>query len=156
MRKGIIALGLLAVLAVGSYWYTRTARRVTLPQPDTQHAKSPGDAEECDLIEPLLVERIIAGPTAAPAAGDASPMPRVSWTRAVTQPPRPDGVTLRMPYADEDEILGLPLDPIQRILDAARLDIFDQLDFEENEAADPVELYCPHTAGPAGPRVWPH
>jgi hypothetical protein len=52
------------------------------------------------------------------------------------QPPRPDalpGHTPRMPYADEEEILAMPLDLVARFLEAPNVNLFDglQLFFEE-------------------------
>ena len=165
MRKWIgIALGI-AVVGITGYWFMNRSNE-TSPTPDvpspqfhvTQQARNDGDAEASEVIEPLIVDRGVAPIELTPKAASAAWLPRVEWTPGMRQPPRPDvepGRVLRMPYADEDEILRIPLDPLQRILaaDLPRLDLFDDLTEESEPPAMPPVLnphhppHCPHFGG---------
>ncbi len=173
MRKMfLIGLATVAVGCVGAYCYfTRQVAPINVDTPvtanrPTRQANDDGAAEASDVIEPLVVERSGADNSNMPRPVIFNgPLDRATWTPATTQPPRPDadGRVLRMPYADEDEILGIPLDPIQRILDSTRprLDIFEHLD--PSEEAEPKEEtppamnphhhhpFCPHTGGCPAP-----
>ena len=167
MRKWIWITPVLLVVGFAGYWFIKNNSGVP-PMPDapnpgfhvTQQARNDGDAEASEVIEPLIVDRGVAPvmPTPAPAA--ATWLPRVEWTPGVSQPPRPDrepGRVLRMPYADEDEILRIPLDPLQRVLakDLPRFDLFSEELFEESELPDlPRPMidphhppHCPHFGG---------
>jgi hypothetical protein len=95
-----------------------------------------GNAETCETIEPLIVEGDAPTPACKPNSMSFAE-PRVVWSPEVQQPPRPDGRTLRMPYADEDEIGFNLVDPLTRLLDEAlpRLKIFE----EPPKNPDPVE-----------------
>ena len=109
MRRRLCIAAIALVLGGVGYWWVTAD---TLPDLDpaktaakTSLAKNDGDAESCDMIEPLVVDRAarglvaLAGQTAAAMA----PLPRVVLAPGMTQPPRPEGATRRMPYADEDE-----------------------------------------------------
>jgi hypothetical protein len=122
----------------------------------TQQSRHDGDAEASDVIEPLIVDRGRTPDAPAPAPAKVAWLPRVEWTPGMRQPPRPDaesGRALRMPYADEEEILRIPLDPLQRILraDLPRLDLFDDL----AEESEPPDLPGP-TVDPRHPPHCPH
>ena len=62
----------------------------------------------------------------------------VVFSPGMLQPPRPDaaGNTPRMPYADEEAILAVPLDPVARILESSRLlvKVFEGIEFEPEES----------------------
>lgn len=95
----------------------------------SQHAKNDGGAEQSEVIEPLIVDRGFPAATVEPPREEA-PTPRVTLTPGMVQPPRPDaepGRVRRMPFADEEEILAFPLDPVIRILQSPLppLNLFD-------------------------------
>ena len=133
MRKWqlVIILSMVA-LAVGGYLYLtqKSPPKVTPIDPPraAQGPKNDGDAEASEAIEPLRVNEVGA-PNAAPTIDDG-PMPPVALEPGQQQPPRPDmepGTKLRMPYADEEEGLGL-IRNMPEITDRElpRPNIFDQ------------------------------
>lgn len=181
MRKWLwLGIPTIVILGVGGYWYLSKTSTVTIPDREVenrndaervaQNQKHDGDAEASDVIEPLVVDR--GGQTSEPSLPpvvDEGPMPRVVLTPGTKQPPRPDAEpdrVLRMPYADEEEILGVPFDPIQRILESklSKLNPFEDLkDADPSEEAEPMEVvpppvivpyhhsHCPYTGGCPAP-----
>ncbi|MSQ94446.1 MAG: hypothetical protein EXR98_07810 [Gemmataceae bacterium] len=166
MRKWLyIGTMTFALGCVGCYFYfNRTATDPILPdnmlKTDDRDriAKNDGNAELSETIEPLRVEgggQTIALSPAPAWLGD--PLPRIVLEPGMKQPPRPDGEpgrVLRMPYADEEEILALPLDPIQRMLDVTlpRLNLADDLNqAEESEPKQVIPLLHMHPHLQHGP-----
>lgn len=176
MRKWILpAFAILAIFGIFGYWYFAKPT----PQPPVTHnpgkpgvlasvAKNDGDAEASEVIEPLVVDRGVSAPAPARIVANVELMPRVEWKPDMRQPPRPDAEfsrTLRMPYADEDEILGARLDPIVRLLESGlpRLDIFAELpNLDGAEESEPRETdvpawnpyqppHCPYTGSCPAP-----
>ena len=179
MRNGLW-IGILAVTLAcgGTYWYfsTKPAEVISLQGSlgDTTHlvnAKVDGDAETSENgIEPLIVDRGIPdGVQSQEPPVDEGPMPRVVLAPGMQQPPRPDaesGLVRRMPYADEEEILGLARPPLERILeeDLAPLNIFEELEkanraeeSENQESKAPAidyhhhPMHCPRNDGCPAP-----
>ncbi|MBI1832366.1 MAG: hypothetical protein HYR84_13060 [Planctomycetes bacterium] len=112
---------------VAGYWYSTTKRVEAPPLPASKLpiAKTPdndGPAEQSEVMEPIVVDAR-NNPAEDAAKGPVvhiDMMPAVVSAPGAAQPPRPDaqpGRTLRMPYADEEDIDGLDRDPISRILD---------------------------------------
>ncbi len=164
MRKWLfIGTMALSLACIGGYLYFHgTATDPDLPENllnkdgPNRVAKNDGDAEQSDTIEPLKVEGSGAVNTANPAPPwTDNPLPRVILEPGMTQPPRPDGEpgrALRMPYADEEGILALPLDPVQRMLKVVFPNLIDELrDAEESEPAQnispPHHQHCPFHGG---------
>jgi len=128
MRKWL-CLGIVTLAAgcIGGYWLCSKPASINpvavRPQLSKGGERHDGDAETSDTIEPLIVESG-GGPVLfrpIPLASEEM-MPRVLFAPGMQQPPRPDAEankTPRMPYADEEAILAMPLDPIARILDGA-------------------------------------
>ena len=119
---------------------------VRIPLPPASFGRSQdGDAETSDSLEPLVVEGALVGGSLhrRMPSDETVPMPRVTMTVGTWLPPRFDcepGTAPRMPYADEDEDwLGLTLDPVLRILEAAlpRLNLFDPSEETENRPVKP-------------------
>jgi hypothetical protein len=174
MRKWLFSGTMIFALGcVGGYFYFhRTATDPILPDNmlktdnNDRIAKNDGDAELSETIEPLRVEGAGSATVASPPSAWAHESPaRVVLEPGMKQPPRPDGEpdrVLRMPYADEEEILALPLDPIQRMLDVTlpRLNLADELnDAEESEPRQvnppphmhPHHQHCPYSGGCPAP-----
>jgi hypothetical protein len=153
MRKWLWIGTLSATLgSVGAYWYFTTKTTGTNPPRGSNQVnrvvpydKKDGDAESSEEIEPLIVDRGATGGQSPEAPADEGPMPRVIMEAGMKQPPRPDaalGYPRRMPYADEEEILAVRLDPIKLILESPfpRLGIFEEIEksnpAEESEAKE--------------------
>ena len=168
MRKWIFIGISVAVIGVAGYWFM-PRKNISLPareRPDrhfpvTQQARNDGAAEPRVVIEPLIVDRGVV--PSAPESGptDRVLLPRVEWTPGAPQPPRPDiepGQLLRMPYADEHEILRIPLDPLQRILDSSlpRLDLSEAWKDDPTEESEPRETPAPPAYDPHHPSHCPH
>src|SRR5262245_25978372 len=151
MRKWLaLAIPAAAILGIAGYWLLSSGSDETNERPPRsvvtrQAQRDDGDAEASDVIEPLIVDR---GTPDAPTVifttpFNHGPLPRVTWSPGMDQPVRPDATTgrvLRMPYADEDDILGLRFDPIQRILESK----LPELNlFEESEERDPMVVPPP-------------
>ena len=183
MRKWLlIGAATTAFAIVGGVWYYTTREEtnagwrltsrgdVVWDQPSVKHD---GDSETSDTIEPLVVERSVPVVQSVEPPVDDAPMARVVLTLGMTQPPRPDsepGKALRMPYADEEEIFGLLLNPIGPILepDLTRLNVFDEIEKanpaeeSENKEMEPEPLpplpdyhhhyqHCPYSGGCPAP-----
>ncbi len=108
-RLGIAAVALVLV-GVGYWWQSFDTHPDLDPSRILANSlpNNDGDAESCDAIEPLVVDRAARGLAALPAprAVEMEALPRVVQAPGMTQPPRPDadsGAARRMPYADEDE-----------------------------------------------------
>jgi hypothetical protein len=140
MRKWL-CFGIVTIAAgtIGGVWLCSKPAPirpvVTRPHVVPSGEKHDGEAETSDTIEPLVVDRGVGDVTVRliPPAQEEM-MPRVLFAPHMQQPPRPDaGSAPRMPYADEPEILAMPLDPVARILEAPNANLFDglQLFFEE-------------------------
>ncbi len=102
--------------------------------------KGNGDAELSEVIEPLLVDRgnPVGVQTTEPPVDDG-PLPPVLLEPGTQQPPRPDAdpaFVPRMPYADEEEGLGLKRDPVLRIIDK---NLPPLIIFEEFDKTNPAE-----------------
>ena len=157
MRKWflIVAVGV-AVGGLATYfsWPQRTTTIVAVlpskyerPNNVTPPPKNDGNAETCETVEPLVVERAADIASARPSTDEAVCVARVVLTPGTMQPPRPDaGRVRRMPYADED--LELPLNPLTQIEAGLwKLNIFAELlkttdaveESENKEPAPPVE-----------------
>jgi hypothetical protein len=127
--------------------------------------KDDGNAETCETIEPLVVEGCVPAPT---VTTDPGPMTRVVLEPWMTQAPRPDAESskvLRMPYADEDVMAPLTLNPLTRILETtplSELKIFENVkendpseEAENKETPEPMPMldyhhqypYCPYHGG---------
>ena len=182
MRKwfliGAVAVALGGIAGSWCYdWQQRITTGVTvLPRVQrttpraAPFAKNDGNAEICETIEPLVVERGSSIASARPPLDEEAL--RVVLTPGMTQPPRPDaGCVLRMPYADEEELLALPRYPLTLILEAglSKLNIFEELlkntdPAEESENKEPMptaerpepmpmpnyhhhDQYCPYSGG---------
>jgi hypothetical protein len=150
MRKWL-CLGIVPVAAscVGGYWLcskpTAVRPLAIRSQPSPIGEKHDGDAETSDTIEPLVVDQGGRSVTFRPIPLATDEMlPRVLFSPGMSQPPRPDaspGNTLRMPYADEEAILALPID-------------LDSVEFELEESEPKVrhppvdyhrmEPHCPY------------
>jgi hypothetical protein len=166
-----VALG-----GVGGYWYFTAKPIETAPLHGSLgnttrlvNAGNHDDAEFSDAIEPLVVDRgITTGVQTVEPPTDEGPMPRVVLEAWMKQPPRPDaesGGVPRMPYADEEEILGLTRPPLQRILeDGSPLKIFEELEKAKpaEESGNPETkapameyhhhpMHCPYTGGCPAP-----
>jgi hypothetical protein len=149
MRKWL-GIGMLsvAVVGVGAYWlFTKTSGWTTRREPTvdvrvTQNGANQGNTEESEVIEPLIVQR---QNTPAPDEPEELvlrtdlPVPRVVLEPGGPQPPRPDAEpssVVRMPYADEEPVLGgwffLDWSAIKAKL--SNLNIFKPI-----EKADPAE-----------------
>ena len=94
--------------------------------------------------------------------GMQPPIPvRVNMAPGMQQPPRPDriaGTVPRMPYADEEDVLALPRDPMKRLLEPtplSKLNLFKDLteESEPQDANPPMpdyhhdQQYCPYQGG---------
>ena len=163
MRKWL-CLGIVTVAAscLGGYWLCSKPApngRMTIRPHSMKSEKHDGDAETSDTIEPLVVDQGGGSVTfrPIPLANDEM-MPRVAFSPGMSQPPRPDarhGHTPRMPYADEETILAVPLDPVTRILESSQplFKLFEGIEFEpaepEPEAQHPpcdyhrMQPHCP-------------
>jgi hypothetical protein len=139
-KKWLGLAALLTVLAGVGVWYFASLRPTPPTEWTRQHrVNHDGDAELSDVIEPLWVERGRIEPVPTVRMAD-EPMARVVLEPGMTQPPRPDldpNKTLRMPYADEDEILPRTIDPVTRLLQMTRpiIDLFEELNREEQSEA---------------------
>jgi len=155
MRRWLSLAILMSMVVVATgIWYssrpwtgTNIGGKTLTRQTVRANVKDDGDAEASEVIEPLVVDR--GAPVVAPSVPivDVGPILRAQMMPGMQQPPRPDGVPgyqLRMPYADEPEILGVPFDPIQRILESQLewLNIFEHLNDPAEESAPPV--WNPH------------
>ena len=152
MHKYFWIVVVTAALGAGSgYWYLTIKPTDVIPERITirpvqvlPEVKNDGDAEMSDVIEPIIVDRGSnrGGVQSLEPPTDDGPLARVILEPGMQQPPRPDvepGRVPRMPYADEEEILALPRDPIARILDVTlpRLDFFDEIDRNPAEESEP-------------------
>jgi hypothetical protein len=179
MRKGLWIGSLAVTLACGGiycYFNEKPSEVISLQGSlgNTNclvNAKGDGDAETSeDGIEPLIVERGNPGGVQSQEPPiDEGPMPRVVLAPGMQQPPRPDaetGLVRRMPYADEEEILGLARPPLERILDGnpVPLKIFEELEkanwaeeSENQESKAPAmpyhhyPMHCPRNEGCPAP-----
>jgi hypothetical protein len=184
MRKWLwIGALSVALSGAGGYWYLSTKTIVDVgPRPFVgpvaSNGRNDGDAEASDVVEPLIVDRGNTFGVQSPEPPvDDGPMSRVVLEPGMKQPPRPDaeqGRVPRMPYADEEEILGLTGNPVKRILESnlAPLNIFEELEkanpaeeSETTEVAPPIlpvpdyhHNHCPYHGGcpaPYYPRSMP-
>ena len=166
-NKHWLAIVLIAIVGVGTYWYcywNRTSGGSNIDNKVTNNIRH-GGAEESEVaepIEPIVVDRgNVAGLEPMP---DEGPMPVVRLEPGMTQPARPDAeFAPQMPFADEPGVLGLRRHTLSSILDPnlARLNIFDGIEeSEERETKDSrtprMSDYhhdqCPHHTG----RPTPH
>jgi hypothetical protein len=134
-----ISVASVVLAGAGVWWYFDLAKpcchvpNATTPQVFLHQARPlpshDGDAESCDLLEPLRVEDTVPPvPTWDASTYDVA-MPRVVLAPDMQQPPRPDVVTGQaphMPYADEEETPFLSWTNVQRVLEFAwsRLNVF--------------------------------
>lgn len=159
MRKWLL-VGV-AMLTLGSatmYWhFNRPTWEVIDSPPVTPPVRSngnnDGNAEQSDVIEPLIVDdrpgAYTANITIQPEVAS-----RAILATGISQPPRPDaenGAELRMPYAEEDEGLAEVPDPILQIVNAVRaaFNLMDdpqtqELDPNQPPMADPHHNHPPH------------
>jgi hypothetical protein len=142
-----------AVASVSFYCHFNTVKpmverlRESSRQVLTHHTRTSVPVVEndvCDTIEPLLVEGspLPQVPNMDPATDD-EPTPRVVLAEGMRQPPRPDAESdnvLRMPYADEDEVVGSTTNPVREILEEllSRLNVVEN--GEERNPAEESEL----------------
>jgi hypothetical protein len=139
MRKWL-GLGVLAIatLSAIAYWHFHKTSEVVEPNAndhrvvrDVKNVPHDGDAEASEVIEPLIVDRGKAQENSekSPVSVSEPTDTRVVLAPGMPQPPRPELVTRRMPYADEEEFLPIPLNPLTWILDptAPGLGVFEQL-----------------------------
>ena len=152
MRKWLLIGAMSAALmSAAAYWYFTTKAAESNSQPNSAYVnrglpndKKDGDAETSEAIEPLIVEGgapHVQGSEPADGGADHGPMPRVVLRPGMKQPPRPDaalGRGRRMPYADEEEILRVNLDPITRILESElpELGIFEEIDKQSRQESE--------------------
>lgn len=173
-RKLWIGTLIVAVGSVVGYWWHTPRKADPTVDPVTPFVgpmERGGGTEESELIEPLQVE--VRYPVSAPAAEpfDNGPPPRVVLEPDMEQPPRPDvepGTKLRMPYADEEEGLGLTRVPELEIgAGPARQKLFELFDKANQVEEAPASMpplsdyhhpHCPYQGGcpaPYPPRALP-
>lgn len=153
MRKWLWLGAAMAFLGVaGAWWYThrddRSLSQYGMISPVTVQTrvhvhppvKNIDDEETSDAIEPSIFEsgEPAPAPRHEPWTFEVLPLPRVVLLPGMEQPPRPDteaNAFLRMPYADEEEILAPALDPVPHLLDS----VLRSLNLFQEQGANPAE-----------------
>jgi hypothetical protein len=185
---GTVVLGTVVLGGVGGVWFfwarlsATNSNLVAANDPDraSQNTKGEADDEASDVIEPLVVDSGSqkedgSGAPEGDFAVELESVLRAILEPGMKQPPRPDaepGAPSRMPYADEEDVLGVTKDPVTRILesDKPKVTVFDEIDKtkppEESEpkapeppAVDPHQGHCPRYDGCPAPypyRMTPH
>lgn len=145
------------VVAAGAnvYWHANPARplvqkvsQATVVLEEAKQHPVPcvpaRESEACDTIEPLLVDGspLPQAPVMEPAT-DEEPATRVVLAQGMRQPPRPDaeaGNVLRMPYADEEDVVGSSTNPVQELVESLLSRLSRTENADDGNAAEESEM----------------